>query len=91
MRKALGAKGWHIAVQFLVESAIVSGIGGAVGLVVGIGFVHAIARLLDQLAVLTPVMVIAAVACAGTVGFTFGLGPALKAARLDPVVALRYE
>lgn len=91
VRKALGAKGWHIAVQFLVESLIVSGIGGAVGLVVGIGFVHAISALLDQLAVLTPVMIIAAVVCAGSVGVIFGFFPAIKAARLDPVVALRYE
>ncbi|MEW6338300.1 MAG: ABC transporter permease [Acidobacteriota bacterium] len=91
VRKALGAKGWHIAVQFLVESAIVTGLGGVVGLVLGIGFVHAIASLLDQLAVLTPAMVVAALLSASSVGLFFGFFPAVKAARLDPVVALRYE
>jgi putative ABC transport system permease protein len=91
VRKALGAKGWHVFVQFLVESAIVTGLGGAVGLAVGVGFVHGIAYLLDQTAVLTPAMIVAAGLCAGTVSVIFGLYPAVKAARLDPVVALRYE
>jgi putative ABC transport system permease protein len=91
VRKALGAKGWHVLVQFIVESAIVTGLGGAAGLVVGVGFVHGIAYLLDQTAVLTPTMIVAAGLCAGTVSVVFGLYPALKAARLDPVVALRYE
>jgi len=91
VRKALGAKGWHIFVQFLVESAIVTGLGGAVGLAVGVGFVHGIAYLLDQMAVLTPTMIAAAGLCAGSVSVIFGLYPAVKAARLDPVVALRYE
>jgi putative ABC transport system permease protein len=91
VRKALGAKGWHIAVQCLVESVVVSVFGGAVGLVLGVGFVHAIAALLDQPTALTPAMVIAAVVCAGIVGVIFGFAPAVKAARLDPVVALRYE
>jgi putative ABC transport system permease protein len=91
VRKAIGAKGWHIAVQFLVESVVVTGCGGAVGLALGVGFVHAIAALLLQPVVLTSAMVAAAVASAGTVGLVFGLYPAVKAARLDPVVALRYE
>ena len=91
IRKALGAKGWHIAVQFLIESAIVTGLGGAVGLVLGIGFVHGMASLLSQTAVLTPDMILGAVLSAGVVGLAFGLFPAWKAARLDPVVALRYE
>jgi putative ABC transport system permease protein len=91
VRKALGAKGWHVFVQFLVESAIVTGLGGAVGLAVGVGFVHGFAYLLDQAAVLTPEMIAAAGLCAGIVSVVFGLYPAVKAARLDPVVALRYE
>jgi ABC-type antimicrobial peptide transport system permease subunit len=91
VRKAVGAKGWHIAVQFLVESVVVSGIGGALGLAVGVGFVHVIAWLLDQYAVLTPAMIAAAVSCACGVGVVSGFIPAIVAARLDPVVALRYE
>jgi putative ABC transport system permease protein len=91
VRKALGAKGWHIFVQFLLESVVVTGIGGLAGLVLGVGFVFAIAHLLDQAAVLTPTMVVAALACAATVGVLFGFAPAVKAARLDPVVALRTE
>jgi len=91
IRKALGAKGWHIAVQYLLEGLIVTGIGAGAGLLVGIGFVHIMARMLDQLAVLTPAMVLAAVICPVVVTILAGSYPALKAARLDPVVALRYE
>lgn len=91
VRKALGAKGWHIAVQFLVESLVVTGLGGFVGLFAGVGFVHWIAWMLGGAAALTPAMIVAAVVSATTVGLVFGLYPAVKAARLDPVVALRYE
>jgi len=91
VRKALGAKGWHIAVQFLLESAIVTGFGGAAGLALGVGFVHIMASMLNQPAALTPAMILGAVVSATTVGLVFGLFPAVKAARLNPVVALRYE
>ena len=91
VRKALGAQGWHIAVQFLMESVVVSGLGAAAGLVVGVGFVHVIAALMDQKPVITAGMVVAAVISAAVVGVVFGLYPAWRAARLDPVVALRVE
>lgn len=91
IRKALGARGGHIFLQFLVETVIVNGLGGFLGLALGVGFVHGMAFLLDQAAVLTPTMVLAAVGCAVSVAVIFGLYPAWKAARLDPVVALRYE
>ncbi|HUK12321.1 MAG TPA: ABC transporter permease [Thermoanaerobaculaceae bacterium] len=91
VRKALGAKGRHIAVQFLVEGFVVTGLGGAAGLFLGFGFVNGMAYLLDQPAILTPAMVVAAAASAIGVGLVAGSIPAVKAARLDPVVALRYE
>jgi putative ABC transport system permease protein len=91
IRKAIGAKGWQVAVQFLVESLVVSGLGGAVGLALGVGFVHAIALALSHDPVLTPTMLVGAVLSAGIVGLISGLYPAFRAWRLDPVVALRYE
>jgi len=91
IRKALGAKGWHIAVQYLLEGLIVTSIGAGAGLLLGIGFVNVMAKMLDQIAVLTPTMVLAAVVCPVVVTLLAGSYPAVKAARLDPVVALRYE
>lgn len=91
IRKAIGAKGSHIFLQFLVETLIVNGLGGFLGLALGVGLVHGMAFLLDQPAVLTPAMVLAAIGCAVSVAVIFGLYPAWRAARLDPVAALRYE
>ncbi len=91
VRKALGATGWQVFVQFLVEALVVTVLGGTAGLALGIGFTWVITTLLYVEMALTPSMVAAAVGAASVVGLVFGLYPAVRASRLDPVVALRYE
>ncbi len=91
VRKALGATGWQVFVQFLIEAIVVTVFGGAAGLALGIVFTWGIMNVMQMDMTLTPMMVMVAVLSAGVVGFFFGLYPAVKASRLDPVVALRYE
>ena len=91
VRKAIGAKGTDIAVQFLVEAVLVTSIGGAAGLVLGVGFAQGITALLGQPAVITARMGLIGVSASVLTGLFFGLYPAVKAARLNPVDALRYE
>jgi len=91
VRKALGAKGTDIAAQFLVESVLVTGVGGAFGLLGGVALARGITLLLDRPAVITPMMAVIGVVASVAVGLFFGLYPAVKAARLNPVEALRYE
>ena len=91
VRKALGASGIDIAMQFLVESILVTVIGGTVGLGLGVVFAQIISSLVGQPAVITPQMAVIGVSASVTVGLVFGLYPAIKASRLNPVEALRYE
>jgi putative ABC transport system permease protein len=91
VRKALGANPLHITAQFLVESVLVTLLGGAAGIVLGVGFAKAVSSLIDQPAVITPPMALAGFVTSVTVGIFFGFYPAIKAARLSPVQALRYE
>ncbi len=91
VRKALGATGWQVFVQFLIEAIVVTVLGGAAGLALGIVFTWGIMNVMQMDMTLTPLMVMVAVGSAAVVGFFFGLYPAVRASRLDPVVALRYE
>ena len=91
IRKAMGARAGDIAVQFLVESILVTSIGGALGLILGVVFAQAISALLGQPAIITAKMALIGVVASVTVGLFFGLYPAVKASRLNPVEALRYE
>jgi len=91
LRKALGATRHDIAVQFLMEAVTLTGVGGALGIAVGLG-VALLARLLFAFEAATPPWSIAlGFGVSTVVGLVFGMWPALKAARQDPIEALRYE
>jgi len=90
-RKALGATGLNIMAQFLVESVVVTLLGGLLGVVLGAGFTRVISDLIQQPVVLSPRMVVSGLTFSVVVGIFFGFYPAVKAARLNPIQALRYE
>jgi len=90
-RKALGATGLNILAQFLVESVVVTIAGGLLGLGLGVGFTHAMSAMIQQPVVMTAQNMVLGLAFAVTIGIFFGFYPAIRAARLNPIEALRYE
>ena len=91
VRKALGATRGTILWQFLVEAVTLTGIGAIIGLVLGALASLAIARTTPVAASVPPLAVVAALLTSAFTGVLFGMLPAARAARLDPVTALRYE
>ena len=91
VRLAVGARTRHILFQFLVEATALSLVGGAAGLILGIGATRLIAHLAQWPTLLSAPAAAAAFLVAGAVGIFFGFYPARRAARLDPIAALRYE
>jgi len=91
LRKALGARTRDVTLQFLIEAVVLCGVGGVVGIGLGIGL-SALATALSPLpAVVTGWSVALAFGVSVGVGVLFGVFPARRAGRLDPVTALRYE
>jgi putative ABC transport system permease protein len=91
IRKALGATRGDIGIQFLIEAATLTGIGGVVGIVVGLGAGQLVTRLLGIDARPPLGLTLIAVFVSVLIGIVFGVLPARRAARLDPIEALRYE
>jgi putative ABC transport system permease protein len=93
LRKAVGAKKRHIMVQFLVESMTLSGIGGVLGVAFGCGLSWLVGAIMkEDMPTHVPIWVAVVGFCfACAVGVFFGIYPAWRAARLDPIQALRYE
>ena len=91
IRKAIGARGRDILAQFLVEALVLSLLGGLIGIVLGLAVSYVIGTLAGWGFVFSPVTPVVAVLFSLLVGVVFGVWPARQAARLDPIVALRYE
>ena len=91
IKKALGARTKDVLFQFLIESATLSAIGGIVGTMTGIGLVMIGGSIISIPIVVNPGSILLAVAFAMIIGIFFGYYPAKKAAKSDPIDALRYE
>jgi putative ABC transport system permease protein len=91
IRKAIGATPRDILMQFLIESAIISLLGGLIGIVIGVAGSMLLAKIGGWNTIVSSTAIFAAVAVSGGVGIFFGIYPASKAAALHPIDALRYE
>src|SRR6478672_3052560 len=91
VRKALGATRGNILLQFLIEALTMCILGGAIGILLGIGTTVVLARVMQWNTLISPAAVVVAFGFSALVGLFFGIYPARRAASLDPIVALRYE
>jgi putative ABC transport system permease protein len=91
VRMAIGAKGGDIRAQFLVEAVVLAITGGVLGIALGVGIQRAVAYYAHWPVLVSTNSVSLAFLFSALIGVTFGFYPALKASRLDPIEALRYE
>jgi len=91
IRTAIGARGRHVLLQFLFEAVTLSVLGGLLGVLIGVGFAKLLAKAAKWPIVISPTAIVAAFAVSAGIGILFGYYPARKAAKLDPIDALRYE
>jgi ABC-type antimicrobial peptide transport system permease subunit len=91
LRMAVGARRRDILMQFLVEAITLALIGGGVGIACGLAGSRAVSYFAEWRTLVAPQAIVVAFGFAAGVGIFFGFYPARKAARLDPIEALRYE
>ena len=91
IRMAIGATETDVQQQFLVEAIVLSLLGGSIGILSGITASYLITNTLGWPVLVSPPAILAAVIFSMAIGIFFGFYPARKAARLDPIEALRYE
>ena len=96
LRKAIGATAKAIRNQFLFEAILLTGLGGIIGIIIGVLISYLISLLMTYLGydwefIISPISIILSVGVSVLTGVVFGLFPAIKAAKLDPIDALRYE
>ena len=91
IRRAIGAKRKQIVIQFLIETSVLSIIGGFIGIGVGVLVPVLITHFAKMPTVITAPSIIFPLCISGVVGIVFGLYPAVRAANVDPIIALRHE
>lgn len=91
IRRAIGARRRQIISQFLVETVVLSSVGGLIGLAIGVSIPRLITYVAGMPTIVTTFSLVLAVGISMTIGIVFGLYPAIRAANLDPIVALRHE
>ncbi|MDP6848748.1 MAG: ABC transporter permease [Kiritimatiellia bacterium] len=91
IRRAIGAKRRQIVMQFLVETVVLSGLGGIIGILVGVSIPWAITKLTEMPTIVPLYSILLSLGISMTIGIVFGLYPAIRAAQLDPIEALRHE
>jgi macrolide transport system ATP-binding/permease protein len=91
LRKAIGARRGDIMSQFLIEAVVMTFIGGLIGILLGAGAAFAMAAIFGWATKVTVFSIVLSTGFSIAVGIGFGLWPAKKAARLNPIEALRYE
>ncbi|MBK8230917.1 MAG: ABC transporter permease [Candidatus Eisenbacteria bacterium] len=91
VRMAVGAKGWHVLLQFLAESTVLASLGGVLGILLGLLTAELVSRFARWPVLVSPQSVVVAFCFAAAIGIFFGFWPARKASQLDPIEALRYE
>ena len=91
LRKAVGAKRRRILLQFLTEAAVLTGIGGLLGVLGGIGLSELISGIMQTPSAISVPAILAAAIFSILIGLIFGLVPAIKASKLNPIDALRRE
>lgn len=91
IRRAIGAKRRQIIIQFLIEAVVLSTLGGIIGLMLGIAIPWFITWFAKMPTVITPAGIILPLVVSIGIGIIFGMYPAARAARVDPIVALRHE
>ena len=91
LKKALGARKRRVLGQFLTESAVLTSLGGIIGVLVGIGLAYAVSKISSVPVAISEWSIFVSVAFSTLIGIIFGLLPAVKASKLNPIEALQYE
>ena len=91
IRRAIGARASQIVSQFLIETMVLSISGGIIGILVGVFIPWLVTKLAGMPTVVTPISILLSLGISVSVGIIFGIYPAMRASRLDPIIALRHE